>query len=138
MGRKVTGALLCRQFRQEPPGGMVSCRYCTCSFFGTADFIANELLLYCRIDGETYFPVFKQYAGTGACPPGKPNSFRRAGGNTIMKSGMGADPYSAPLLTGKTTITGRRVISRIFNRGVSGTGWAPINCRDVGAGDDRR
>ncbi|MCB0550885.1 MAG: ABC transporter permease [Phaeodactylibacter sp.] len=28
----------------------------------TADFIANERPLYCRIDGETYFPVFKQYA----------------------------------------------------------------------------
>ena len=24
----------------------------------TADFIANERPLYCRIDGETYFPVF--------------------------------------------------------------------------------
>ncbi|MCB0585129.1 MAG: ABC transporter permease [Phaeodactylibacter sp.] len=28
----------------------------------TADFIANERPLYCKIDGETHFPIFKQYA----------------------------------------------------------------------------
>ncbi len=28
----------------------------------TADFIANEKPLYCKIDGEVYFPVFRQYA----------------------------------------------------------------------------
>ncbi len=27
-----------------------------------ADFIANEKPLYCKIEGKTYFPVFKQYA----------------------------------------------------------------------------
>ena len=27
-----------------------------------ADFIANERPIYCQIDGETYFPVFRQYA----------------------------------------------------------------------------
>lgn len=27
-----------------------------------ADFIANEKPLYCKIDGKTYFPVFRQYA----------------------------------------------------------------------------
>ena len=28
----------------------------------SADFIANERPLYCQIEGETHFPVFKQYA----------------------------------------------------------------------------
>jgi len=28
----------------------------------TADFLANEKPLYCRIDGKVYFPVLKQYA----------------------------------------------------------------------------
>ncbi|MCB9296551.1 MAG: ABC transporter permease [Lewinellaceae bacterium] len=28
----------------------------------TADFMANERPLYCKIDGQVYFPVFKQYA----------------------------------------------------------------------------
>jgi peptide/nickel transport system permease protein len=28
----------------------------------TADFIANERPLYCKIEGKTYFPVLKQYA----------------------------------------------------------------------------
>lgn len=27
-----------------------------------ADFLANEKPLYCKVDGETYFPVFRQYA----------------------------------------------------------------------------
>jgi len=30
------------------------------AFFG--DFIANEKPYYCRIDGQTHFPIFKQYA----------------------------------------------------------------------------
>ena len=28
----------------------------------TADFLANEKPLYCKLDGKTHFPVFKQYA----------------------------------------------------------------------------
>ena len=28
----------------------------------SADFLANEKPIYCRLDGETYFPVFKEYA----------------------------------------------------------------------------
>lgn len=27
----------------------------------TADFLANERPIYCKIDGETYFPIFRQY-----------------------------------------------------------------------------
>lgn len=36
-----------------------------------ADFLANEKPLYCKFEGETYFPVFKQYAvdlGLGSNP----------------------------------------------------------------------
>lgn len=37
-----------------------------------ADFFANEKPLYCKLDGKTYFPIFREYAvdlGLASMPP---------------------------------------------------------------------
>ena len=37
-----------------------------------ADFFANEKPLYCKLDGKTYFPIFREYAvaiGAASMPP---------------------------------------------------------------------
>lgn len=57
------GAIVKRQFRKNK-SAVWSLRFLmVIVFFGVmADFIANEKPLYCVYNGNTYFPVFKEYA----------------------------------------------------------------------------
>lgn len=57
------GAIVKRQFRKNK-SAVWSLRFLfVIVIFGlSADFLANEKPLYCKIGGNTYFPVFKEYA----------------------------------------------------------------------------
>lgn len=56
------GAIVKRQFRKNKPA-MWSLRFIIfIALIGlSADFLANEKPLMCKIDGTTYFPVFREY-----------------------------------------------------------------------------
>ncbi len=57
------GALVRRQFRKNRLAvWSLRALYVLLFIALFADFIANEKPLYCKIEGKTYFPVFKQYA----------------------------------------------------------------------------
>lgn len=62
-GQRSYWQLFQRQFRKNRPA-VWSLRMLYLLLFVAVfgDFIANEKPIYCRIDGESYFPVFHQYA----------------------------------------------------------------------------
>jgi peptide/nickel transport system permease protein len=62
-GRRSYRPLFWRRFRKNRPA-VWSLRVLYLLLFIAifADFIANDKPIYCRIDGEDYFPVFRQYA----------------------------------------------------------------------------
>ncbi len=67
------GAIVKRQFRKNRPA-VWSLRflYLIVLIGFLADFIANDKPLYCKIDGESYFPIFRDYAvglGLAKQPP---------------------------------------------------------------------
>jgi len=67
------GAIVKRQFKKNRPA-VWSLRflYLIVIIGLLADFIANDKPIYCKIDGETYFPIFRDYAvnlGLAKQPP---------------------------------------------------------------------
>jgi len=56
------GAIVKRQFKKNRPAVWSLRILYFVLFIGlTADFIANDKPIYCKIDGKTYFPIFKEY-----------------------------------------------------------------------------
>ena len=70
----------------------------------TSDFIANEKPLYCKIEGETYFPVLRQYAVDLGLSTWEAKFFRTSWHDHDYEKVIWAPiPYSANTLDKKNT-----------------------------------
>ncbi|HQU60135.1 MAG: ABC transporter permease [Phaeodactylibacter sp.] len=68
------------------------------------DFIANEKPLYCRLDGQTYFPVFRQYAVTLGLAKWEAQFFQKGWQEHHYESVIWAPiPYSASTIDRKNS-----------------------------------
>lgn len=62
-GRRSFGSIVWRRFRaNRTASGSLRILYILVFLAVFGDFIANEKPLYCRVEGQVYFPVFRQYA----------------------------------------------------------------------------